>query len=242
MLDQYIQPGQRIELESVTRIETDGKAQSLKKVYSSKIYDVLSQERLEILMPYEQRKLILLPVDSEYSVLFYTDNGIYECRARIVDRYKSNNVFILVVELLTSLKKHQRREYYRYNCALAVETRELEEDEKEVWEDPEFEFRKDILMHRSVIVDISGGGLRFISNAKYPAGILLLCRYRLENAEGAKVYETVGKILSAQPAEKRPGCFEYRIQYQNLSNKQREEIIQYIFQQERKNRKKEKGL
>ena len=118
----------------------------------------------------------------------------------------------------------------------------MEEDEKEVWEDPEFEFRKDILMHRSVIVDISGGGLRFISNAKYPAGILLLCRYRLENAEGAKVYETVGKILSAQPAEKRPGCFEYRIQYQNLSNKQREEIIQYIFQQERKNRKKEKGL
>lgn len=242
MLDQYVQPGQRIELESVTRIETDGKAQQIKKVYSSKIYDVLSQERLEILMPYEQRKLILLPVNSEYNVLFYTDSGIYECQARVVDRYKSNNVFILVVELLTSLKKHQRREYYRYNCALAVETRELTEEEKEVYEDPEFEFRNDIPMHRSVIVDISGGGMRFISNAKYQSGILLFCRYCLEKNEGTKVYETVGKILSVQPAEKRPGCFEYRVQYMNLGNKQREEIIQYIFQQERKNRKREKGL
>lgn len=240
MLDQYVQLGQRIELESVTRIVTGGEEKQLRKTYSSKVYDILSEERLEVLMPYEQRKLVLLPVDSEYTVYFYTDSGIFECRGRIVDRYKSNNVFILVVELLTSLRKYQRREYYRYNCILAGETRELTEEEME---DRTFsQIDQSAPMQRSVITDISGGGLRFISREQYKSGGLLFCRYYLEKNKARKTYEVVGKVLSVQPADKRPGCFEYRIQYQNLDDRKREEIIQYIFEEERKNRKKEKGL
>jgi len=113
LLEQYIQLGQRIDLESVTRIMADGEPQQLRKVYSSKVYEILSEEKIEILMPYEQRRVVLLPVDSEYSIYFYTENGMLECKARIVDRYKSNNVFILVMELLTNLRKYQRREFYR---------------------------------------------------------------------------------------------------------------------------------
>ena len=240
MLDQYVQLGQRIELESVTRIVTGGEEKQLRKMYSSKVYDILSEERLEVLMPYEQRKLVLLPVDSEYAIYFYTDSGIFECRGRIVDRYKSNNVFILVVELLTSLRKYQRREFYRYNCILAGEARELTEEELT---DRTFgNIDQSIPLQRNVITDISGGGLRFISREQYKQGSLLFCRYYLEKNKARKSYEVVGKVLSVQPADKRPGCFEYRIQYQNLDNRKREEIIQYIFEAERKNRKKEKGL
>ena len=242
MLEQYVQLGQRIELESITRIVADGEPQQLRKVYSSKVYDILSEERLEILMPYEQRKLILLPVDSEYSIHFFTDNGIYECGARIVDRYKSNNVFILVVELLTSLKKYQRREYYRHNCMIEIATRELDEEERLMMGTPGWDPKEDEALHTSVIVDISGGGLRFISNEQYKAGMLLYCKYSLPIKQGQKEYALIGKILSVRPSEKRPGYFEYRIQYQNLDNRKREEIIQYIFEEERKNRKKEKGL
>jgi len=242
VLEQYVQLGQRIELESVTRIVADGEPQQLRKVYSSKVYDILSEERLEILMPYEQRKLVLLPVDSEYSMHFFTDSGIYECSARIVDRYKSNNVFILVVELLTSLKKYQRREYYRHNCMLEIETRELSDEERLMLGTPGWEPDEGLPMCKSVIVDISGGGLRFISNESYKVGILLYCKYSLPKKQGQKEYLTVGKILSVQPVEKRPGYFEYRIQYQDMDNRKREEIIQYIFEEERKNRKKEKGL
>ena len=242
MLEQYVQLGQRIELESITRIVADGEPQQLRKVYSSKVYDILSEERLEILMPYEQRKLVLLPVDSEYSLHFFTDNGIYECAARIIDRYKTNNVFILVVELLTSLKKYQRREYYRHNCMIEIETRALNDEERMMLGTPGWEPDEEQPMHKSIIVDISGGGLRFISNESYKAGVLLYCRYCLPKKQQQKKYTIIGKILSVQPAEKRPGFLEYRIKYQDMDNKKREEIIQYIFEEERKNRKKEKGL
>lgn len=242
MIEQYVHLGQRVELESVTRIITDGEPQQLKKVYSSKVFDILSDERLEILMPYEQRKLVLLPVDSEYTMYFYVDNGIFECTARIVDRYKTSNTFILVVELLTPLRKYQRREYYRYNCVLELQTREISEEERTFLDSPIMEFIQELPLEKSVIVDISGGGLRFISRQRYKEGTLLYCKYNLPGNEEKKMYEIAGRVLHVVPLEKRPGYFEHRIQYHNIDNRKREEIIRYIFEQERRNRKKEKGL
>jgi len=242
VLEQYIHLGQRVELESVTRIIADGEPQQLKKVYSSKVFDIRSSEQLEILMPYEQRKLVLLPVDSEYTMYFYVGNGIFECSARIVDRYKTSNTYILVMELLTPLRKYQRREYYRYNCALDLETREISEEERLILDTPVMEFVQELPLEKSTIVDISGGGLRFISKQRYKEGTLLYCKYGLADEEELKTYEIVGKVLHVMPVEKRPGYFEHRIQYQNIDNRKRESIIRYIFEQERKNRKKEKGL
>ena len=242
MIEQYVHLGQRVELESVTRIITDGEPQQLKKVYSSKVFDILSDERLEILMPYEQRKLVLLPVDSEYTMYFYVDNGIFECTARIVDRYKTSNTFILVVELLTPLRKYQRREYYRYNCVLELQTREISEEERTFLDSPIMEFIQELPLEKSVIVDISGGGLRFISRQRYKEGTLLYCKYNLPDNEEQKMYEIAGRVLHVVPLEKRPGYFEHRIQYHNIDNRKREEIIRYIFEQERRNRKKEKGM
>ena len=242
MLEQYVSLGQHVELESVARIMADGEPQQIKKVYSSKVYDILSAERLEILMPYEQRKMVLLPVDSEYTMYFYVENGIYGCSARVVDRYKTSNTFILVVELLTPLRKYQRREYYRYNCALALGVRELSEEENSLADTPLIEFEQNLPLEKCVIVDISGGGLRFIARQRYAEGTLLYCRYSLVDKEKQRLYEVVGKVLHAMPVEKRPGCFEHRIQYYSIDNRKREEIIRYIFEQERKNRKKEKGM
>ena len=45
---------------------------------------------------------ILLPVDSEYDMIFFEENSLYQCFARIIDRYKSNNVYVLVMELTSN--------------------------------------------------------------------------------------------------------------------------------------------
>ena len=74
-------------------------------------------------------KLILLPIDGEYDLCFYTAQGLYQCFARIIDRCKSNNVYVLVFELTSNLRKHQRRDYYRFSCVLDMKTRELKQEE-----------------------------------------------------------------------------------------------------------------
>ena len=106
MLTNYVKPGQKVELQYVERAMRET-GDTLKKIYTSTVYDVLSEDRLEIMMPMEKTKLILLPVDAEFNISFYTEHGPYQCFVRIIDRYKN----ILVLELTSNLRKYQRREY-----------------------------------------------------------------------------------------------------------------------------------
>lgn len=55
-----------------------------------------------------------------------------------------------------------------------------------------------------------------------------------------KKYDVVGKVLEVRELEKRKGTFEHRVQYYNLDVNIREEIIRFIFEEERKSRKKER--
>ncbi len=236
MLANYIVPGQKVELRAVRE-----KNEAKDKVYISRVFEVLSDDRLEVTMPMEKTKLILLPVDGEYEVLFYTPNGLYQCVSRIIDRYKSNNVYILVLELVSNLRKYQRREYYRFSCALNMSARVLEEEEIAALDERRNYLVPGLPLKRSVIVDISGGGIRFVANQKYEADSLIYCKYTLRVNGMDKEYNLVGKILSVSELEKQPGTFEHRVQYMNIDSAEREEIIRYIFEEERKNRKREQG-
>lgn len=235
MLSSFISLGDKIELQAVGRTGDEAG-----KTYGSMVHDILSEDTLEIVMPTEKTKLILLPVDSEYNVVFYGENGLFQCMVRIVDRYKSNNMYILVVELISNLRKYQRRDYYRFSCSLEMCSRNLQEEEIQAIESSvPYELTPGLPLKQSVIVDISGGGLRFISSQKYEPESLLYCSYNLLVSGKRKDYEVVGKVLSVKELENRKGMFEHRVQYYNMREEVREEIIKYIFEEERKNRKKE---
>lgn len=239
MLSKFITVGNKIELQAVERGNSG--AQSEKKIYHSTVYDILSEDTLEITMPMEQTKLILLPVDGEYDLVFYGETGLYQCFARIIDRYKSNNVYILVVELISNLRKYQRREYYRFSCALEMCARTLQEEEIQAVEKKDsYVLTPGLPLKRSVIVDISGGGLRFMSSQRYEPDSFLYCTYNLLKGGELKKYEVIGKVLSVRELDGKPGTFEHRVQYYNLDVDTREEIIKFIFEEERKNRKKER--
>ncbi len=239
MIEKYIKPGQRVEMKAIKR--TSKKEDAEEKVYASKVYDVVSDDEIEIEMPMEQTKLILLPVDGEYEVNFYAGPVLYECVARVIDRYKSNNVYILLFELETNLRKHQRREYYRYSCALDMDSRNLSEEEIFEAGDKQDIFRlvPGLPLKHSIIADISGGGLRFISNYEYERESLIVCKFELFVKGQSKIYEIVGKVLNVRLLETRNGGYEHRVQFVNISNQTREEIIQFIFDEERKHRQKE---
>lgn len=239
MLSEFVALGSKIELQAVERHleETDS---SKKKVYNSQVYDILSEDTMEILMPMEKTKLILLPVDGEFDLIIYQKNNLYQCFARVIDRYKRNNIYILVMELTSNLRRYQRREYYRFSCALKMGSRTLQEEELQALEnDQPYALTPGLPLKQSVIVDISGGGLRFLSTQRYEPGSMIYINYHLLKDGRNKLYEVVGKVLSAKEVENRSGTFEHRVQYVDMNSQTREEIIRYIFEEERKNRRKE---
>ncbi|MBO4900743.1 MAG: flagellar brake protein [Lachnospiraceae bacterium] len=243
MLSKYVVVGNRVELQAVKRLNlNEERSLEERKVYTTKVYDIISDERIELLMPMEQTKLILLPVDGEYELCFYTDNGLYQCLAKVVDRYRDNNIYVLALDLTTNLRKYQRREFYRFSCALEMNSRELLKEEIDALNHSHNTLQPELPLKRSVIVDISGGGLRFVSNLEYEKGSMILCNYNLVVDGEQKHYSLVGKVLSVYELENRPGVYEHRVQYVNMDVDDREEIIKYIFNEERKSRHKEKGM
>ncbi len=241
MLSRIIKPGDRIELRPVekkgNRMED---THAVTKTYLSQVQSIISGERLEIVMPMEGTKIVLLPVDAVFDMYLTTHSGLYQCFVRIIDRYKSNNVYILAVELTSNLRKYQRREYYRFSCALEMKSRELSEDEIRVVDTADEYLMPGLPLKQSVIVDISGGGLRFLSNHQYVPGSLIYINYSLVIKEKVKNYNVVGKVLAIKPSENRKGVFEHRVQYVNMGTDDREEIIKYIFEEERRHRSNKK--
>ena len=239
MLADYIAPGNRVELKATGKMWMDDDART-KQIYTSKVMDVTSDDRIEVLMPFVKGRLVLLPVDGEYSLCFYSNKGLYQCFSRIVDRYRSDNMYILVLDLTSELTKLQRREYYRFSCALELKSRLCTQEELEAFEmNRQYLFEAGDSLQKSVVVDISGGGLRFVANFKYEEGSTIYCSYKLPGNANDKEYEMICNVLKVSELESRPGLFEHRIQYIYIDETSREDIIHFIFEEERKIRKKQ---
>lgn len=235
MLSTLVKDGDKVELQSVEYSFSNDKPKA--KTYSTKVYTVISDDKVELMMPMEKTKLILLPVDGEYNLCFYTESGLFQCYARIYDRYKSNNVYVVALELTSNLRKHQRREYYRFSCVIDMKARELKKEEAESLSTNQPILVPGLPLRRSLICDISGGGMRFITDLLYEEDSYIYCYFPLKFGGTLKEYETVCKILSAKEVENRPGEYEHRAQYVNLDRDSREEIIKYIFEEERRIRR-----
>ena len=241
LLSKYVSPGSRVDLQTIDRA---GSGNEERKGYQSQVIDVVSDDRVEISMPMEKSKLILLPVDAEFDLYFYSDSGLYQCYARVVDRYKNNSLYVLVLDLISNLRKHQRREYYRFSCALEMNSRQLQEEEEAALrgdQGDEEMLTPQLPLKSSVIVDISGGGLRFVANYAYEPQSMILCKYSLLIHGESKEYNLVGKVLSVRALENRKDAYEHRVQYVNMNAAEREEIIKYIFDEERKTLKNQMG-
>lgn len=236
MLTRYVLPGEKVELRTLEHSILGSGPEA--RAYLTRVYDVLSDEQFELLMPMEGTKLILLPVNGEYNVTFYTKGGLYQCDILIVDRYKSGNNAILLCEPSSNLRKYQRREYYRFSCILDMNSRELVEEEADAVRNRQNSLLEGLPLRKGIIVDISGGGIRFVMDYKYEKGTLIYLTCNLRTKGEEKTYNIVGRILAVKPIANKTGEYEHRLQYLNMNSAEREEIIRYIFEEERKNRQK----
>lgn len=241
MFSKFVAVGDKIELQAVAHGGEDAQYNSTSKIYHSSVLEIQSEDVIEIAMPMEKGKLVLVPVDGEFELVFYSASGLFQCLARVIDRYKSNNMYLLLMELTSNLRKYQRREFYRLRCALEMRARHLQQKEMETLENKiPFALLKDLPMKESIIVDISGGGIRFLSSQRYEPGSLIYCSYHLMNGGMHKKYDVVSKVISSIELDNRPGAFEHRAQFYDMDPMVREEIIKYIFEEERKSRQKNK--
>ncbi len=237
MIEKFISPGDKVEMKSTVNVVLPDGTKGI-KTYKSSVYDILDEGRLEIVMPKDRTKLVLLPVDGEYDVCFYTHGGMYRADVRIIEIQKINGIYVLVTEMISNLHKYQRREYYRFNCIIEMMAREMTKKETDIYAEGLAELLPQSDMIRGVIVDISGGGARFVSRQLFRESSMILMRFELPILDTEKSFLLVGRVIYSSEIVNRANEFENRVKFELIDSVTREKIIRYIFNEERKNRKK----
>lgn len=205
-------------------------AVSKPKIYLSQLLELNGDNKASIAMPIQKGRVVLLNVGETYSLCFYSKLGLYQCKAIVTERFRNQNLFIANVEFTSELEKNQRRQYYRLECLI--------------------DFKYGVVLEEGqgpkswvsgVITDISGGGIRFHSQKQLQAEKLMVS-FSLFTTQGLKNFQIEAKIISCLPTSNRNAKYEYRVEFHNIKKDDREIIVRYIFEEERKRRRKERGL
>ncbi len=220
MILKMIAPGDKIEIIRKTANEAK------QRLYYSKIMDITSDTKMVIATPLDGGKIVALEVDGEYYLSIYSTAGLYRCEAQVTNRSKADNLYTTDLVIKTRMQKFQRRQYYRFDCTLPFNYY-LEKSEK---------------LEKGIIIDISGGGIRFKSNSQLIQDEIICCNLILDLGNVIKEIMVRGTIIASIAVDLKQDIFETRIFFEEIENDDREVIIKFIFEEERKRRKKEKGM
>lgn len=234
-----ILPGDKLDI-SLTNAKNDA-------VYKSSFSDLISEKIWEITMPVSAGRIVLLQVGEPFDFILYTsDKILLEGCAIVRKRYKKENLYFLVVELTSELKRIQRRDFFRMPCMINMRYSMLEYDENIYNSEAAFcdmiykgtaGIEKSPLKD-SVILDISGGGIRCSDKEPIEQGSFLMVHFMLNVNDTEELFDLLGCVVNC---EKSPDETRYFIRIRFIFEKiaDREKIVRYVFEQERRIRRRE---
>lgn len=200
-----------------------------RNTYLSQIVDIVNSTQVKITMPTLGTKIVPLETGRRFECIFYTQKGLYKGEFVVEERFKEGNLPVLLLEIRTPMKKVQRREYYRYDCTLPLKYRFANRNEKIPREKiSELEWKD------GVILDLSGGGMRFVVTESIPKDSFLQFNLVLEIREQYKAFYIYGEVISCKTKTNNVRLHECRVQFIRMSEPERDQIIAYIFTEERK--------
>lgn len=243
-----IQLGDKIDIQLVQQLQMQERGELTEPIrtYNSSLFDYLTEKDFEIAMPTENGRMVLFQIGLRCKLLFYTKKGMYSCTAIVTNRYKKGNFYLLAMQITSSIEKIQRREFFRIEYAKPMKYIPITEDiaklatTEQVFvqiQNPDFINQK----KEAMMLDLSGGGLRFSSTEHLDVGSFVVVELRLTNDRMDQTFFLVSKIISSEPIPNKPELFVNRIQFFFKNLRDRENIVRFVFEEERRIRRKEMG-
>ncbi|MBP1753760.1 MAG: hypothetical protein H6Q59_158 [Firmicutes bacterium] len=253
MLREVLSLGDKIDVKPLGR---GGKPVLGARILVSQLVDFVDADVLNIAAPIVLGRTIPLPVGENFSLCFYTDKGLYQCNSMVLNNLKDNKTIITTVRIVTNLEKFQRRQYFRLECIHDIEYRPITIEEEllerrlssEQFAKPEEQAetkRKLAQLNRAWIsasvTDLSGGGAKFNSERLHNSGDKLRIKLDFESGGELKKLVLSANVISSNRILTRTGIYEHRVEFIDIMQRDRETLIRYIFEQERKRRRNDKS-
>ncbi len=252
MLSDVITVGDKID---VKPLDFNGGLIKSSKTYVSQLLDIYDENTISIAMPYGNGLVHMLEQGKSYRLYFYSSKGLYQCDCVMSAIYRENNTLIASVKISTALEKIQRRQYYRLECIHEIEYRPITQEElqlenrlatnKFINAEEKADLRRRLsqlnqIWRKGSITDLSGGGARFNSDEPLNRGDRV--RIKLDFIRGNELKRLVigAEIIISGKMENRNGKYEHRAEFYDIGKTDREDLIKYIFEQDRRRRRNDK--
>ncbi len=240
-----IEVGNKISLQLIKR----GNIFSTKPIedtsYNSSVLHVISEKEMTVTVPLYSNTILSMGVNDLFTVCFFTKSGIYKSKCVVLSKGHDGNVATVNIRLISGLERNQRREYYRLDCRINLTWAKLNENQEKLYVDlknavtdarrrliKEQLKMEEITFSKALMMDISGGGMRFNSTALLEKDDVLVLMPDIPEITGAVPY-LIGKVVLTRPLESKNASYENKIKFINISSEEREKIITYIFAVER---------
>ena len=216
--NQLPEVGTKLEIELLETLNVNKKEKLI-----SQVIDTISENCLLVGIPISKGTIRPISIRDEIK-LIYTKKGMasYGFKVRVTDRGKKGNIPYLKVVKISEIEKVQRRDYYRLDMVLNVEIH-INNDRGEV-----------IKVIEGLSKDISGGGIRVLCKEPIDKGTIIELVIKNEN-EPIKV---IANVLRCSLYEEVYSQYEIGLAYKDISINNREKIVKFIFDAQRKMRKK----
>ena len=235
--------------------------------YSSQLLDFFcnqSETIISIGMPLRGGQTFMLKPGIHYNLLFFTDKGLYQCNCKMLRSYKEKNTLIAAVLVTTELEKVQRRQYYRLEilheiefCFISQEEINIidkiieDKDKDNLKEESDSSEKADVIntliqwskdWKKAHVVDISGGGVRFNSDFLLEPQDQILIRIDFTLKDEEKNLLIGANVIQSSRIESHFKKYVTRAQFTRIKESDRDDLIKYIFEKERKMRKNNREL
>lgn len=242
-MDSRIAIGDKLELQKIeTRLSVNPDIAS--QTYASQVIDESENGEYLVSMPLKEGKVVPFSVGQELYATFYSKSGLYRCQMEVTNRYKQGQFFTMEITQKTVLNRIQRREYYRFRYNRPIKYRILSEEEQKLieqdavydWDEASMEWKD------GVMIDLSGGGIQFVSGTQEEQDShMQVCFEISENGKTKHIY-AFAILLRSEKNQNKSTIYDHCLMFWKMNERTREQIIRFIFDEERKNRSKEMGF
>jgi len=223
-----IRPGDKLEM----RLLNDDANQAM---YKSKVADVPNIgggiRAISIFAPSIGDKMLNMQVGDEYELVIQTKEYLTRFTGSFEGYMKEQANYFAVIKILDEGIKLQRREFFRFTCMLAMKFSVMYTGDNEAAK--LLQNSGYSAMANGIIRDIGGGGIRFITNQDLEEGSMIQSTIML----GHTAMLIKGRILDKQFMPKSNMQFQYRAIFMDVSQATQDEIVNFIFQEQRKQKK-----
>lgn len=213
---QYYSIGDKIQIISLHRIK--------KTEYISQIAEI-HDDSIDIFIPIYQNSLVYFRNDEILRIIMPKNEAIYEFDAKVISR-SYGEIPIMKIVKISELFRIQRRDYYRLKITKPIRFKKVYKNEAT---------NRISQYHEGILIDISGGGLMFCSKKEMEKGDLLELEILISENKKLNLF---GLVIRRQYDIQKSFLYEYGIKFENISIADKNTLMKFIFEEQRKLLKK----